>query len=109
MVFKKVNGMEVVELGDNLISVAWLRSVSEGQAIRSCSDRNQAINAWKIARGYSVPNYLEAEPTRLDELMKLKKPALADMANGLEIDFESDANKKTIANLIVVKEKESEG
>ncbi len=107
MVFKKVNGMEVVELGDNLISVAWLRSVSEGQAIRSCSDRNQVIKAWKIANGYSVPNYMD-ESTRLNELMKLKKPELADMANGLEIDFESDANKKTIANLIVVKEKEAQ-
>ena len=106
MVFKKVNGMEVVELSDNVISVVWLRSVSEGQAIRSCSDRNQAIHAWKIANGYSVPNYMES--TRLDELMKLKKPELADMANELEIEFESDANKKTIANLIVLKEKEAQ-
>ena len=107
MTFKKVNGIEVVGLGDNTLSVAWLRSVSEGQAIRSCSDKNQAINAWKIANGYSVPNYM-AEPTRFDELMKLTKSTLSEMAEGLEIDFESDANKKTIANMIVDKEKEAQ-
>ena len=89
----------------------WLKSVTEKEAISSLRHEyevNTILKMWKIARGHSVPNYLEEEPTRLDELMKLKKPELADMAEGLDIDFESDANKKTIANLIVVKEKEAE-
>ena len=101
----------VIQNGEDRFSKAWLKSVTEKQAIQSLKanyEVNTIIKVWKIANGYSVPNYLDEEPTRSEVLMKLSKARLSEMATELEIDFESDANKKAIANLIVVKEKEAQ-
>ena len=44
-------------------STDWLKSVTEAQAVELiCSeDANTARKVWKIANGFSVPNYLEGE------------------------------------------------
>lgn len=59
MGYKKVNGLEVIELGESQISVSWLKSVSEAHAVRMRSDKNQTRNAWKIAHGFKDPNFLK--------------------------------------------------
>lgn len=103
MAYKKINGIEVIERGGSTVSVEWLKSMSEGQAVRGRSgvDKNNTIAMWKEVHGYSVPNYVSEETSRKDELMKLKKPALAKLADSMEIEYESDANKDTIADLII--------
>jgi hypothetical protein len=97
----------VIINGEDRFSKEWLKGVTEKQAIQSLRANypvNTIVKVWKIANGHSVPNYIDAEPTRLDELMKMSKSKLSAMAIEMEIDFESDANKKTIAKMIVDKE-----
>ncbi len=73
MNFKKINGLEIIEAGENTFSVAFLKSVSEGQAIRSCSDKNSVIRAWKIANGKSVTNYLNEDDKEVKPKRTRKK------------------------------------
>ena len=101
----------VIHNGEDRFSKEWLKGVTEMQAIKSLRanyEVNTIVKVWKIANGFSVPNYVDAEPTRLQELMKLTKSKLSAMAEEMEIDFESDANKSTIAKFIVDKEDSSE-
>lgn len=102
MGYKVINGVEVIERGESLISVPWLKSRTEAEAVRMRSDKNQTRAAWKEANGFSVPNY--SEQGKVEKLMKLKRSDLVEKAESLDIDFESDANKETIAKLIVDKE-----
>ncbi len=59
MGYKTVNGVEVIELGESIISVAWLKSRTEAQAVSMRSDKNQTRNAWKIAHGLKDPNFMK--------------------------------------------------
>lgn len=103
MAYKKINGIEVIERGESTVSVAWLMSKSEGEAVRGRSgvDRNNTVAMWKEVHGYSIPNYVSEEASRKDELMKLKKTELSELADSMEVEYESDANKATIADLII--------
>jgi hypothetical protein len=64
-------------------STDWLKSVTEAQAVELiCSeDANTVRKVWKIANGFSVPNYLEGEeedkpkkrPRKKKEPVKVEK------------------------------------
>lgn len=57
-----------VKLGKTDFNGAWLRSVTEKQAVKTLPhlDKNQVINAWKQANGLKKPNYakvIAADPS----------------------------------------------
>ena len=88
-------------VGDVKFNPLILRSVSEKKAVRDYKhlDRSLVINAWKQANGFSVPNY--TDQAKLEKLMKLKRSTLSKKALELGLEIEGDANKSTIAKLIL--------
>lgn len=97
---------KVIVLGENKYNAVYLRRVSEKVAVRSMpeNDRGQVVNAWKQANGKTVRNHSVDRAKELDKAHK--KPQIVEMAEGMGIEFESDANKMPIIELIVAKENE---
>jgi len=58
--------VKVIHLGEDRFNADWLKSVTERDAVRTLSNhsKNQVINAWKIANGYSIPNFDANEPVK---------------------------------------------
>ena len=99
--------MKTIKLGGETYNAQWLRTVSEHDALRRLHkhDQSQVRNAWKQANGLSVRNH--SKEAMIEQLVKSNKMSeLKAKAEELGLEFESDANKKTIATLIVNKQQE---
>ena len=57
--------VKVIHLGEVRFNADWLVSVTEKQAVKTLTnhDKEQVINAWKIANGFSVPKFDSSKPT----------------------------------------------
>jgi len=60
-----MSALNCIELGKSRFSGAYLRSVSETEAVKTLHlyAKNQVINAWKIANGLTKPNRLKKKET----------------------------------------------